>query len=140
MQPLFSPPANLQPPAADAQHLLDASRYRDAITLCEKELAALETQIPARNTKSPRDAEPGSPAYQYYALTLLLVDAFAALQEWKPAKAALGKYRVRFPLDPWGFSAGAEVTRRDPAVKDAAAVQRAVELLESEAKRLESKP
>ena len=59
-------------------------------------------------------------------------DAYAALEEWKPAKEVLGKYRVRFPRDPWGFSAGAEVTRRDPNVKDPGAVQRAVELLQDE--------
>ena len=56
--------------------------------------------------------------------------------DWKAAKEALGKFRVRFPRDPWGFSAGAEATRRDPQVHDPAAVQRAIELLEGEAERL----
>ena len=107
--------------------------------MCDKELAALEKQIPARNTKLPQHAEPGSAMYQYYALTVIQVNALAELQEWKAAKETLGKYRVRFPQDPWGFKAGAEVTRRDTAVKDKAAVQRAIELLEGEAERLASK-
>jgi hypothetical protein len=43
---------------------------------------------------------------------------------------------LHFPRDAWGFSAGAAVTRRDPDVKDRAAVLRASELLETEAQRL----
>ena len=66
-------------------------------------------------------------------------DALAQAQNWKAAKEVLGKYRVHFPRDPWGFRAGAEVTRLDSQVKDKAAVERAIELLEGEATRLESK-
>lgn len=140
MQPLFPIPTDLQPAALQAQQRFDVGQYRDAITLCEQALAGLETQIPSRNPKLPRDTEPTSSTFQYYALTVILIDAFAALEEWKPAKETLGKYRVRFPRDPWGFSAGAEVTRRDPAVKDKDAIQRAIELLEGEAQRLEANP
>jgi hypothetical protein len=138
MKPLFPIPPALAVPAADAHQLLDAGKPYDAIALCQKELAALEKQIPARSggSKPPQTAEPGSGVYQYYALTLILVNALAQVEEWKAAKEALGKYRVHFPRDPWGFEAGAEVTRRDPQVKDKAAVQRAVELLEGEAARL----
>src|SRR6185295_2749245 len=104
-----------------------------AVAFCEQELAARDKQIPPRSTKPPQLAEPDSAVYQYYALTLVMVNALAQLREWKAAKEALGKYRVHFPRDPWGFDAGGEVTRRDPQVKDKAAVQRAVELLEGEA-------
>ena len=136
MKPLFPIPASLVPPASDAQKLFDAEEFDATIALCQRELAALEKQIPARNVKPPQPAEPGSAVFQYYALTVILTNALAARAEWKAAKEALGKYRVRFPKDPWGFEAGAEVTRRDPAVKDQAAVQRAIELLEGEARRL----
>ena len=136
-QPLFAIPNVLQGAALHAQKLLDAEKFYETISFCETELAALDKQIPSRSTKSPRAAEPNSAPFQYYALTSILVDAFAELQEWKAAKEALGKYRVRFSRDPWGFYAGAEVTRRDPQVKDQAAVQRAIELLEGEAQRLE---
>ena len=139
MKPLFSFPNNLVSPALDVQKLFDAKKFHETVALCETELAALEKQIPARNTKPPQQADSGSAVFHYYALTLILVNAFAELQEWKAAKEALGKYRVRFPRDPWGFRAGAEVTRRDPKVQDKAAVQRAIELLEGEAARLESK-
>jgi hypothetical protein len=136
MKTLIPIPTSLVPPASDAQTLFDAQNFSETIALCNAELAALEKQFPARNTKSPQKAEPGSAIYQYYALTLILVNALAAADEWKKAKEILGKYRVRFPQDPWGFEAGAEVTRRDLDVKDKAAVQRAVELLEGEATRL----
>lgn len=139
MPPLFPIPSPLQSPALDAGKLFDAQKFHETIAWCEKELAALDKQLPdARSgrVRSPREMDATSASFQYYALTLLLVDAFAEMEEWKPAKEALGKYRVRFPRDPWGFSAGAEVTRRDPHVKDKAAVQRAVELLEGEAERL----
>lgn len=119
--------------------MFEAKKYHETISLCEKELTALDKKIPARSNKPPQQAEPDSNVFQYYALTLIVVNAYAALQEWKAAKEALGKYRVRFPRDPWGFHAGAEVTRRDPRVKDKAAVERAVELLEGEAERLEAK-
>lgn len=136
--PLFAIPNALQGAALNAQKLLDAKKYHETISFCQAELAALDQQLPPRSTKSPRDAEPNSDAFQYYALTLLQVNAFAELQEWKAAKEALGKYRVRFPRDPWGFRVGAEVTRRDTQVKDQAAVQRAIELLDGEADRLET--
>ncbi len=142
MKPLFETPAKLVSPALDAQKLFDAQKFHETVAFCEKELVSLETQIPATRSvrdKSLRDAEPSSAPFQYYALTLILVNALAALQEWKAAKQALGKYRVHFPRDPWGFRAGAEVTRRDPQVKDKAAIQRAIELLEGEAERLEDK-
>lgn len=137
MNPLFPPPSNLLPPASDAQKLFDAQKYPDTISFTQENLAALEKQLPARASHA-HDAAAGSVAFQYYALTLILVNALAQLEEWKPAKEVLGKYRVRFPRDPWGFRAGAEVTRRDPNVNDQAAVQRAAELLEGEAARLEA--
>jgi len=136
MSTLFPPPTSLLPPASAAHKLFAAGKYQQAITLCQQELAALDKQVPARSAKPPQTAETGSAAFQYYALTLVLVNALAQVEEWKLAKEALGKYRVRFPRDPWGFEAGAEVTRRDPVVKDKAAVQRAIELLEGEAQRL----
>ncbi len=139
MKPLFPFPTQLVPPASDAQKLFDAKKFHETVALCEKELAALEKQIPARNNKLPQQADPGAAVFQYYAFTLILVNTLAELQEWKAAKQALGKYRVRFPRDPWGFRAGAEVTRRDTQVKDKAAVQRAAELLEGEAARLQAK-
>lgn len=140
MKPLFPIPASLVPPASDAQKLFDALEYDDAIALCQKQLAAIEKQFLARNSKSPQHAEPASAPFQYYALTVILVNALAATENWKGAKEALGKYRVHFPQDPWGFEAGAEVTRRDTDVKDQAAVQRAIELLEGEARRLRELP
>lgn len=139
MKPLFPIPASLVPPASDAQKLFAARKFHETVAWCEKELAALEKQIPARNTKPPQRAEPDSAQFQYYALTVIRVNALAELQEWKAAKETLGKYRVRFPQDPWGFRAGAEVTRRDTKVQDKAAVQRAIELLEGEAERLREK-
>lgn len=136
--PLYPIPAGLEPPAADAAKLYSARKFDDAVAACQEHLAALESGLPARYIKSPRDAAAGSAVYQYYALTLLLTDALVEQGDWKAAKEALGKYRVHFPRDPWGFHAGAEVTRRDPDVKDAAAVRRAIKLLEGEAKRLEA--
>lgn len=130
-------PNSLQGAAAEANQLFQSKKYHETVTYAQQQLAALEKKIPARYTLVPRDAEPNSPVYQYYALTVILVNALAELDEWKPAKEALGKYRVHFARDPWGFRAGAEVTRRDPQVKDKAAVQRAVELLDGEATRLE---
>src|SRR5262249_4906529 len=138
MPTLFPIPDILQPPASDVKKLLDAKRYQETVESAERALDALDKKFPMRNLQPPQTQDPASPQYQYYTLTVLLVNAFAAVKEWKAAKEALGKYRVRFPRDPWGFRAGAEVTRRDPAVKDQAAVDRAVELLEGEADRLES--
>lgn len=136
---LFPILTSLQDTALDAQKLYDAQKFHETISACQQALAALEKQIPARSNTPPQTLEPGSAVFQYYALTLILVNAFAALQEWKGAKEALGKYRVHFPRDPWGFTAGAQVTRLDPHVHDKAAVERAIELLETEAQRLESK-
>lgn len=139
--PIFPLPSRLEPTASAAAQLLNNEKYHETITLCEQELAALEKQnSPARpgRAKPPSAQESASPDHHYYALTLILVDALAALGEWKTAKEVLGKYRVRFPRDPWGFRAGAEVTRRDPVVKDRSAVQRAIELLEGEAERLQT--
>lgn len=133
---IFSFPPSLVPPASDAQPLFEQGRFQEAVEFCRAQLAALDAQIPARSPKPPQSSAPTSPLYQYYALTLIMVNALAELKQWKLAKEVLGKYRVRFPRDPWGFEAGAEVTRRDPEVKDRAAVQRAVELLEGEAQRL----
>lgn len=136
--PLEKIPNGLQGAAADAQTLFDSSRFHETISYAQQRLSTLDKKIPPRYAHVPRDAEPDSPVFQYYALTLILVDALAELGEWKAAKEALGKYRVHFARDPWGFRAGAEVTRRDPNVKDKAAVQRAAELLEGEATRLET--
>lgn len=136
MVPLFPLPASLTPPAADAQRLYEQGKLAETTELCRKELARLEKEIPAKSNKPAHDADPVSPTYQYFALTVILTDALAEQGDWKAAKEALGKFRVRFPRDPWGFSAGAEVTRHDPQVHDPAAVQRAIALLEGEAKRL----
>lgn len=138
-KPLFPTPNSLQDAAFNTQKLFNANKFHETITACQQAIAALEKQIPARDNHPPQTSEPGSATFQYYALTVILVNALAELQEWKAAKEALGKYRVRFPRDPWGFTAGAEVTRRDTKVHDQAAVQRAIELLEGEAQRLESK-
>ena len=139
MNPLFPFPKPPVPPASDAQKLFDAQKYDDAIAFCQAQLAALDKQLPARNTKMPQHAENGSAMFQYYALTVSLVNAYAAVENWKAAKEALGRYRVRFPQDAWGFEAGAEVTQRDTDVQDQAAVQRAIELLQGEARRLREK-
>lgn len=138
-KPLFEIPVGLTGAAARAEKLFIAQKFHETVAWCEKEISALEKQIPARSNKLPQQADPGAAAFQYHALTLLWVNALAELQEWKAAKEALGKYRVHFPRDPWGFHVGAVVTQRDTQVKDKAAVQRAVELLEGEAKRLETK-
>lgn len=142
MTPLFPIPSELPAPARDAEKLFEAKKFHETIAWCDKELAALDKQAPdtrSRREKSPREGEASAVPFQYYALTLLKVNALAELEEWKAAKEALGRYRVHFPRDPWGFSAGAEVTRRDPHVKDRAAVERAIELLEGEAQRLREK-
>lgn len=136
--PLEKIPSGLHGAAADANELFQAKKFHETVTHAQQHLSALDKKIPLRYAKIPREAESDSPVFQFYALTVILVDALAELEEWKTAKEALGKYRVHFARDPWGFRAGAEVTRRDPNVKDKAAVQRAVELLEGEAERLES--
>lgn len=137
-QPLEKIPAGLEGAAAEAGALFDSSKFHETVSYAQQHLAALEKHIPARYAKLPRGQDSDSPVFQYYALTVILVDALAELEEWKTAKEALGKYRVLFARDPWGFRAGAEVTRRDPNIKDKAAVQRAAELLEGEAVRLET--
>lgn len=136
--PLEKIPGGLQGTAAHAKALFDSSKFHETVSYAQQHLTALDKKIPPRYAQAPRNAEPDSPVFQYYALTVILVDALAELQEWKMAKEALGRYRVHFARDPWGFRAGAEMTRRDPNVKDKAAVQRAAELLEGEAKRLEA--
>ncbi len=136
MTPLYAIPASLVPPASNARLLYGQNRVAETVAFCQKELALLETQIPAKSVKLPQQDEPGSAAYQYFALTCILVDALAELERWKPAKELMGRYRMHFPRDPWGFSVGADVTRRDPKVKDRSAVRRAAELLETEAQRL----
>lgn len=136
---LYPSPKHLTGKAADAQKLFATQQFHETISLGERELRALDKKIPARSNKPPQQAAADSDVFQYYALVLILVNAYAELEEWKAAKEVLGKYRVRFPRDPWGFTAGAVVTRRDPRIKDKAAVERAAELLEGEAARLESK-
>jgi hypothetical protein len=119
--------------------LYQQHRIEETVAFCQKELALLEKQIPAKSVKLPTADSADSALHQFYLLTLILVNAQTELGRWKAAKELLGRYRMHFPRDPWGFAAGAEVTRRDPQVKDPAAVQRAVELLQGEAKRLEGK-
>ncbi len=138
MTPLYAIPAALVPPASNARLLYEQNRVEETVAFCLKELALLETQIPAKSVKLPQQDNPTSAPYQYFVLTCILVDALAELGRWKAAKEAMGRYRMHFPRDPWGFSAGAEVTRRDPKVKDREAVRRAAELLEMEANRLEA--
>ncbi len=136
--PLYAIPASLVPPASNASLLYRQNRVAETVAFCQKELALLETQIPAKSVKLPQQDDPASAPYQYFVLTRILVNALAELERWKAAKEVMGRYRVHFPRDPWGFSAGADVTRRDPEVKDRSAVRRAAELLEREAKRLEA--
>jgi hypothetical protein len=139
MQPPCTIPTSLVPPASNALLLYNASRFEETIAFCQKELALLEKQIPAKSARRPDQYEPASGPFQYFGLTCILVNALAELGRWKAAKEVLGRYRLHFPRDHWGFSAGAEITRRDPDVRDHAAVQRAAELLEAEGKRLEAK-
>ncbi len=138
MPSLFPIPTPLDPSATVANRFYTAGRFQETIGACEEQLETLEPKLLMRSNKSPSKAEAGSDLARYYALTVLLVNALAGAKEWKMAKEVLGKYRVRFPHDAWGFRAGAEVTRRDPAVKDKAAVERAAELLQGEAERLET--
>ncbi len=127
------------PPASNARLLYDQNRLEETVAFCQKELPLLEKEIPAKSQKLPAQDDPSATTYQYYALTSLLADVLMQLGRWKPAKEALGRYRVHFPRDPWGYTLGAELTRRDPEVKDREAVARAAELLEAEAKRLTGK-
>jgi hypothetical protein len=133
---LFPLPTVNDAPASEVYALYTQGKFSDAAELARSELAALEDKVPPRTKKPPQHSDPGGDPYQYYALTVLLVNALAELDDWKAAKEALGKYRVRFPRDPWGFEAGALVQRRDPAFKDKATVDRAADLLEQEARRL----
>jgi hypothetical protein len=132
-------PNSLVPPASNAQLLFDSSRFEETVAFCQKELAHLELQIPSKSVKRPRQDQLASAPFQYFGLTCILVNALAELRRWKAAKEVLGRYRLHFPRDPWGFTTGAEITRRDPQVRDPAAIQRAAELLEAEGKRLEAK-
>ena len=138
MAPPCSVPTSLLPPASNARLLYDAARFEETVAFCQKELSALEKQIPNKSVKLPEQYEPGSGPFQFFTLTCILVNALTELGRWKAAKEALGKYRTHFPRDPWGFATGAHVTRLDPNVKDPAAVRRAAELLEAEGKRLET--
>ncbi len=140
MSAIFMIPPTPAPPASNARLLYDQNRLEEAVAFCQKELPLLEKQIPAKSQKRPEQEELSSASYQYFALTRILIDSLAQLGRWKTAKEALGRYRVHFPRDPWGFAAGAEITRLDPQVQDRAAVQHAAELLEAEARRLEGKP
>ena len=136
---LFAIPNSLLPPASNARMLYEASRFEETVAFCQKELERLEKQVPEKSVALPQQGQPPSELFQYFGLTCILVNALAELGRWKAAKEVLGKYRTHFPRDSWGFAAGAEITRRDPLVKDREAVQRAAELLEAEGKRLEVK-
>ncbi|HEY6042732.1 MAG TPA: hypothetical protein VIX58_11425 [Anaerolineae bacterium] len=119
-----------------AVELFEARKLDETVTYTRTELERVEKTV-ALKLKKP-DGIADSPSEQFRDLTLLLTNALVALARWSDAKEVLGRYRVRFPQDAWGFAAGAQVTRADPRVKDQAAVQRAIELLEGEAKRLEA--
>ncbi len=140
MPNLITLPITAVPPASNARLLYEQGRLEETVAFCQKELPVIEKEMPAKSTKRPSDEEPSSPSYQYYALTAILVDALAQLERWKTAKEAMGRYRAHFARDPWGYTVGAEVTRRDPQVKDRSAVEEAAETLEAEAQRLEGKP
>ncbi len=140
MSALFMIPPTPAPPASNARLLYDQNRLEETVAFCQKELPLLEKQIPAKSQKLPEQEENASASYQYSAVTRILVDSLAQLGRWKSAKEALGRYRMHFPRDPWGYTAGAEITRRDPQVQDRAAVQQAAALLEAEAKRLSHPP
>ncbi len=140
MPALFNIPPTPLPPASNARLLYDQNRLEETVAFCQKELPLLEKQIPNRSQKRPEQEEPSSPVYQYLALTRILVDSLAQLGRWKSAKETLGRYRAHFPRDPWGFAAGAKVTRLDPQVQDRGAVAQAADSLEAEARRLEGKP
>jgi hypothetical protein len=139
MPTLFPIPSSLLPPASNARLLYDAGRLLETVAFCQKELAHLEKQIPAKSVVLPQRDRPGSGSFQYFGLTCILVNALAGMERWKSAKEVLGRYRMHFPRDPWGFTTGAEITRRDPQVRDRAAVLRAAELLETEGRRLKAK-
>ncbi len=140
MPSLYKLPDTPHPPASNARLLYDQNRLEEVVAFCLKELPLIARDLPARSQRRPPEEEAASAAFQYFALTAILVDALAELGRWKAAKEALGRYRVRFPKDPWGFSAGAEITARDPEVKDREAVGRAAELLRTEADRLAEPP
>jgi hypothetical protein len=137
MQIPFDIPDGLVPPASNARLLYDDNRFEETVAFCQKELRLLDKHIPAKSGGLPQTDLPSSAPFQYLCLTSILVNALAELERWKAAKEVMGRYRVHFPRDPWGFAVGAELTRRDPQVKDRAAVQRATELLEAEGRRLE---
>ena len=139
MPPLITIPPTPLPPASNARLLFDQHRLEETVAFCQKELPLLEKEIPAKSQKLPEQEDPSAAPYQYYALNCLLVEALAELGRWKPAKEALGRYRTHFPRDPWGYTLGADITRRDPAVKDRSAVEHAADLLEAEGRRLAGK-
>ncbi len=136
---LFTLPNTMVPPASNARLLYDQARLEETVAFCQKELPLIEKEMPAKSQKRPQEEDPASGPYQYFALTAVLVDSLAQLGRWKTAKEALGRYRAHFPRDPWGYTVGAMVTRRDPEVKDREAVREAAEMLEAEAMRLEGK-
>ncbi len=140
MQPLVDIPSKLEPPASNAQLLYGQGRFEETVAFCQKELPLLEKQIPGKSNKVAAQEPPESAAFQYFGLTAILVDSLAQLGRWKAAKEALGRYRMHFPRDPWGYSLGARVMQRDSEVKDREAVQEAVDLLEQEARRLQAGP
>lgn len=133
----FPHPELLLPPSSNGMLLFNANRFEETVAFCEKELLHLEKEIPARSVALPQLEPPSSAPFQYFGLTAILVNALAELSRWKNAKEILGRYRTHYPRDPWGYLTGAEVTRRDPQVRDRQAVQRAAELLEAEGKRLQ---
>ncbi len=139
MPPVLTVPLTPAPPASNARLLYNQQRLEETVAFCQKELPLIEKEVPNRSQKVPQNEDALSPTYQYFALTAILVDSLAQLGRWKAAKETLGRYRMRFPRDPWGYEAGAEVTRLDPEVKDREAVEEAAELLEEEARRIQSR-
>ena len=134
--PFFQMPASRATNVSRAVKLFEARKLDETVTYTRTALEQVEKTV-ALKLKKP-DGIADSPSEQFRDLTLILTNALVSLARWSDAKEVLGRYRVRFPQDAWGFAAGAQVTRHDPQVKDQAAVQRAIELLEGEAKRLEA--
>ncbi len=139
MPPVLTLPATPTPPASNARLLYNQQRLEETVAFCQKELPLIEKEIPNRSQKVPGQEAPSAPTYQYFALIAILADALAQLGRWKAAKETLGRYRMRFPRDPWGYEAGATITRRDPEARDRQAVAEAADLLEEEARRLEAR-
>jgi hypothetical protein len=134
--PFFPMPVSHATNVTHAAELFETGKPDETIAYARTAVEQVEKTV-ALKLKKP-DGIADSPSEQFRDLTLILANALVTLARWSDAKEALGRYRVRFPQDGWGFAAGAQVTRADPQVKDQAAVQRAIELLEGEAKRLEA--